>query len=332
MGVVLLILRILLDIIILILGLALLLVLIVLFVPVHYRIKGVFNEEEKSADFKVRWLIATVKGDYKKEDGLKYKAKVLFFTLLDSEKKNKNKSKKDKEEIENSENLANLENLENLDESLPKNPLESIEGISKNAFEMFEKSEEPDESAGIINLNESTESAKSVVFEESVAATELEEIEENQKNPVDKVYDFLDKITDKAAETLDKIGDKLRSIEKKTDHVEQFLNKDFTQRTIKRGIKFLGKVLKAIKPRKGHGFVKFGLSNAADTGVWLGKIAMFYPFYGKWLVIEPDFYNKVFNMDMDFKGSIMIGPTAIRFLILYLRKDTKRTINLAKKI
>ncbi len=326
MGVVLLILRILLDIIILILGLALLLVLIVLFVPVHYRIKGVFNEEEKSADFKVRWLIATVKGDYKKEDGLKYKAKVLFFTLLDNEKKKKNKSKKDKEEIENSENLANLENL---DESLPKDPLESIEDISKNAFEMFEKSEEPDESAGIINLNESTESAKAVVFDESVAATELEE---NQKNPVDKVYDFLDKITDKAAETLDKIGDKLRSIEKKTDHVEQFLNKDFTQRTIKRGIKFLGKVLKAIKPRKGHGFVKFGLSNAADTGIWLGKIAMFYPFYGKWLVIEPDFYNKVFNMDMDFKGSIMIGPTAIRFLILYLRKDTKRTINLAKKI
>ena len=291
MEVVLLILRILLDIIILILGLALLLVLIVLFVPVHYRIKGVFNEEEKSADFKVRWLIATVKGDYKKEGGLKYKAKVLFFTLLDSEKKNKNKSKKDKEEIENSENLVNIE-----------------------------------------NLDESTESAKSVVFDESVAATELEEIEEKQKNPVDKVYDFLDKITDKAAETLDKIGDKLRSIEKKTDHVEQFLNKDFTQHTIKRGIKFLGKVLKAIKPRKGHGFVKFGLSNAADTGIWLGKIAMYYPFYGNWLEIEPDFYNKVFNMDMDLKGSIMIGPTAIRFLILYLRKDTKRTINLAKKI
>lgn len=316
MGVVLLILRILLDLIILILGLALLLILIVMFVPIHYRVKGVVNEEEKSADFKIRWLIATVKGDYKKEEGLKYKAKVLFFTLLDSEKTDDPKKKKSKQK-------KNKENTENKDEI----------AVTNEEIKVMEEIGEPIQSA--LDLLDVTQDKAddNILTQDKADDSILTQDNDQQKTPlIHKVSDFLDNIGDKARDFLDKVGNKAQSLEKKADHVEQFLYKNFTQRTIHRGKKFLGKTLKAIKPRKGHGYIKFGLSNAADTGIWLGRIAMFYPIYGRWLQLEPDFYNKVFNMDCDLKGSIMIGPTAIRFLILYLRKDTKRTMNLAKKI
>ncbi len=306
MGVVLLILRILLDILILVIGLVLLLLLIILFVPVHYRVSGVLNEEEKSADFKVRWLIASAKGKYNKEEGLKFKAKVLFFTLLDSEKKEdpkKTKNKKSKKKT-----IDDLDNVETEEIAVSKDEIKALDDIGEPSLD----------SASDYSYNDSDLST-------SASATE-------KISKIDKVYEYLDRGADKVSEVLDKTGEKLRAIEKKADHVEQFLYKDYTQRTIKRGKTFLKKTLKAIKPGKGHGFIRFGLSNAADTGIWLGRIAMFYPFYGKWLLIEPDFYNKVFTMDLDLKGQVMLGPTAIRFLVLYLRKDTKKTINLAKKI
>lgn len=306
MGVVLLILRILLDILILVIGLVLLLLLIILFVPVHYRVSGVLNEEEKSADFKVRWLIASAKVKFNKEEGLNFKAKVLFFTLLDSEKKEDPKETKNKKSKKKT--IDDLDNVETDEIAVSKDEIKALDDIGEPSLD----------SASDYSDNDSDLST-------SASATE-------KISKIDKVYEYLDRGADKVSEVLNKTGEKLRAIEKKADHVEQFLYKDYTQRTIKRGKTFLKKTLKAIKPGKGHGFIRFGLSNAADTGIWLGRIAMFYPFYGKWLLIEPDFYNKVFNMDLDLKGQVMLGPTAIRFLVLYLRKDTKKTINLAKKI
>ena len=290
MGVVLLILRILLDILILVIGLVLLLLLIILFVPVHYRVSGVLNEEEKSADFKVRWLIASAKVKFNKEEGLNFKAKVLFFTLLDSEKKEDPKETKNKKSKKKT--IDDLDNVETDEIAVSKDEIKALDDIGEPSLD----------SASDYSDNDSDLST-------SASATE-------KISKIDKVYEYLDRGADKVSEVLNKTGEKLRAIEKKADHVEQFLYKDYTQRTIKRGKTFLKKTLKAIKPGKGHGFIRFGLSNAADTGIWLGRIAMFYPFYGKWLLIEPDFYNKVFNMDLDLKGQVMLGPTAIRFLVL----------------
>ena len=92
------------------------------------------------------------------------------------------------------------------------------------------------------------------------------------------------------------------------------------------------KVLKHLKPTKGEIFLHAGFGSAADTGMLLGKIAWLYPVYGKWLFIEPDFYNKVIEAQGSIKGRIRIGSLAIPALIFYLRKDTRRTIKLAKKI
>lgn len=320
MGVVLLILRILLDILILVIGLVLLLLLIVLFIPVHYRVSGVLNEEEKSADFKVRWLIASAKGNYNKEEGLKFKAKVLFFTLLDSEKKED--PKKTKNIKSKKKTIDDLDNVETEEIAVSKNEIKALDDLTKDSSEIIS-----DQASSLDTGSDYSDTGSDLSTSVSDTEKDTEKI-----NKIDKVYEYLDRGADKVSEVLDKTGEKLRAIEKKADHVEQFLYKDYTQRTIKRGKTFLGKTLKAIKPGKGHGFIRFGLSNAADTGIWLGRIAMFYPFYGKWLLIEPDFYNKVFNMDIDLKGQVMLGPTSIRFMILYLRKDTKKTINLAKKI
>jgi hypothetical protein len=75
-----------------------------------------------------------------------------------------------------------------------------------------------------------------------------------------------------------------------------------------------------------------GLKSSADTGMMLGKIAAFYPMYGRWLTIEPDFYNKVIEGDIDIKGRIYLFRVVGPVLRMALTRDFWRTYKLAKKI
>ena len=119
---------------------------------------------------------------------------------------------------------------------------------------------------------------------------------------------------------------------KKLDHVDQFLDKVYVQKTIKRAFKIIKRLFGTIKPKKSKGYIHMGLGSAADTGMILGKLAAFYPLYGRWLTIEPDFYYKVIEGDIDIKGRIylfrFVGPA----LGMVLTPSFWKTIKLAKKI
>ena len=109
---------------------------------------------------------------------------------------------------------------------------------------------------------------------------------------MDDISDKTDEVLDKVEEGMDKLDEKYVNAVKKIDHVEQFLDRDYVQRTIARALKVIKRLLLTIKPKKSRGYLKMGLGSAADTGNILGKTSMFYALYGSWLEIEPDFYNK----------------------------------------
>jgi hypothetical protein len=147
-----------------------------------------------------------------------------------------------------------------------------------------------------------------------------------------KATDKFEEITDKADEKIDELDKKYEKAMTKYDHVMQFLERDYVERTIKRALKILKRLFGTIKPKKSKGYVHFGLGSSADTGMMLGKVSRFYPLYGRWLVLDPDFYNKGVEGDIDIKGRIylfrIVGPA----LRMVLTRDFWRTYKLAKKI
>ena len=70
-----------------VIGIVVFFILLILFCPICYRIKAEHNEENTNVDLKIRYIFVKSVASFVKGEGLKYKVKFLFFTLLNSEDK-----------------------------------------------------------------------------------------------------------------------------------------------------------------------------------------------------------------------------------------------------
>ena len=331
MAVVLTILKILGIVLLCIIGLLLLILLMVLFIPIRYKLQGQYTEEAVGGDVNVRWFIIRFIGHFSKEDGFQGKAKIGFITI-----KNINvdpKKAKDghaEPEIETTEQLPPPEPAEGSVTSKPPDtaPSEKTDSGKPDAVKPAGLSEEEKEAAEVFGSGVSEEKPETKI--ERKARKKREKEEAKARKAAAKAEPKPEKPPE------ERLGYKIEQfwnkIEKKRSHIEQFLEKDFTKRTIERGKKLIKKFFRHLKPKKGGIWLHVGLWSPADTGMILGKVARFYPLYGKWLFIEPDFYHKVIEVKGNVKGRIRLGSLGIPALIFYLRKDTRRTIKLAKKI
>ena len=330
MGILLAVLKILGIILLVILGLVLLVLMLVLFMPICYRIKAVHSESETTADAKISFLVVKVKAHFDKVNKLDYGAWILFFKVF---------PRKEKEAKEDS-----------LSEDVHFD-LEDLEAAEGNDFSRDEVSEISDSVASSSDTGAELSVASEVVRDDN--KTSLADIEsdiEEETNKVKKTKkdkpktkksfgQVYEKLSDKADEAMDKVEDGLDKLDqkyvdtvKKIDHVEQFLDRDYVQRTITRGLKVIKRLFLTIKPKKSRGYLRLGLGSAADTGSMLGKISMFYGLYGSWLNIEPDFYNKVIEADIDFKGRIYLFRIIFPAIRMILSRDFWKTKKLAEKI
>ena len=324
MGILLTVLKILGIILLVILGLVLLILMLVLFVPICYRIKAVHNESETTADAKISFLVVKVKAHFDKVNKLDYGAWVLFFKVFPR------KEKEPKTETISEDVSFDLEDLEDLEAT------ESGESVQDELSEISENV--PDESNESAELNINSELISEDINEiESDKETDSKKVKKKKnKKSFGQLYEELsdkaDEAMDKVEEGLDKLDHKYVDALKKIDHVEQFLDRDYVQRTIARGLKVIKRLLLTIKPKKSRGYLRLGLGSAADTGSVLGKISMFYGLYGSWLNIEPDFYNKVIEADIDFKGRIYLFRIIFPAIRMILSRDFWKTKKLAEKI
>lgn len=330
MGILLAVLKILGIILLVILGLVLLVLMLVIFVPICYRIKAVHNESETTADAKISFLVVKVKAHFDKVNKLDYGAWILVFKVF---------PRKEKEAKEDS-----------LSEDVHFD-LEDLEAAEGNDFSRDEVSEISDSVASSSDTGAELSVASEVERDDN--KTSLADIEsdiEEETNKVKKIKkdkpktkksfgQVYEKLSDKADEAMDKVEDGLDKLDqkyvdtvKKIDHVEQFLDRDYVQRTITRGLKVIKRLFLTIKPKKSRGYLRLGLGSAADTGSMLGKISMFYGLYGSWLNIEPDFYNKVIEADIDFKGRIYLFRIIFPAIRMILSRDFWKTKKLAEKI
>ena len=338
MAVVLTILKILGIILLCIIGLILLLALIVLLVPIRYKARGQYTEEAVDADFKVRWLFFRVLGTFEKDKGLLVKAKAAWFTVYQMEMGKKTEETAAKQEAVQTDRENEPE--KRITEGAPSEEKEKV----KDAEPAGEKLPVPkDDDSVIPNPNGTAEddtedleifgSGRPETKKERKARLKREKEEAKARKAEEKKQPKPEKPPEETLEyKMEQFRQKIEKVEKKIDHVRQFLDREATQRTIERAKKLLIKIIKHLKPKKGGIWVHVGLGSAADTGMMLGKIVWLYPVFGKWLLIEPDFHHKVIEVKGDVKGRIRLGSLAVPALIFYLRKDTRRTIKLAKKI
>ena len=312
MAVVLTILKILGIILLCIIGLLLLLLILVLVVPIRYRVEGAFTEEQKFAKGKVRWMFFRVLGHFDKDEGLLGEVKVAWFTVKRFERK-----------------FGKDEEVQVIEEAGGQTLEEAIQELEeKEAAEEQKKAEEA----------KAADAKKAEVTKPAEAGKKADTGGVPPDRPKAPEIDMTvgkDAPEEKKApgeEVIDKIEDNWDKMNRKMSHLQQFWERPATQRTWERLKKILGKWLKHLKPTKAKVDMHFGFTSPATTGSMLGYMARFYPLYGNWLTIYPDFYYKVFEAEGFVKGRIRIGTFAIPALFLYLRKDTRRTIKLAKKI
>lgn len=327
-----------------VLGLVLLVVLLVLFCPISYRLSAVHNEQETVANVKVGFLIIKALANFTKGEGLNYSVKALFFKIFP-----RGSSKEEDDGLDLLEDYLEEHDDDDItidipDESDESNDSEDIPELPEPDFE----SDEPNESLVDESLEDEDISIDQFLEEEdSVSENPEEEFdvpdaseESEDKIPFkQKISDAMDKASDKVDEVLDKADQKVDEVDKKyndimvkVDHVLQFLDRDYVERTLKRVLNIVKRLFGTIKPKKSKGYLHMGLKSSADTGMMLGKIAAFYPMYGRWLTIEPDFYNKVIEGEIDIKGRIYLFRVVGPVLRMALTRDFWRTYKLAKKI
>lgn len=99
--------------------------------------------------------------------------------------------------------------------------------------------------------------------------------------------------------------------------------------TTKEALRFLlekGKgLLRHILPRKIKGMIQFGFEDPALTGQVLGAAAMFYPFYGKTLQLQPVFDQQVLEGEIFFSGRMFGCYFLWTAWKIYRKKEVKRT-------
>ena len=335
-------------ILLILLGIILLFIALILFTPISYRLSAVHNEDQTKANVKVGFLFIKALAGYEKGVGLDYSVKALFFKVFPRNGKEEDYSDSDfpdnefdaledyleqqdqeeqqnqQDQIDSSEDLLNSPDFQSdikPDVSLEKpevtqqvkedNPQESLEQSLEQSIEQTELSQEDN----IVNQEE-----------------EKTDIKTKIGNTLDNVQDKYYELTDKADKKLDEADRKYNQLMIKVDHVMQFLDREYVQRTLKRFLKVMKRLFGTVKPKKSKGYIHYGLNSSADTGMVLGKVSAFYPLYGGWLTIEPDFYNKVIEGDLDIKGRIYLFRVVFPVLGMALTRDFWRTYKLAKKI
>ena len=310
MAILLTVLKVLLIIILSVLGLALLLILLVLFCPFVYKAEGEMYSD-MSAGVSVGWLFAKVVGDYTKDKGFVMKLKILGIPIYRSDKEAKPKKEKKKKKAETVQEIETDKDEESAQELIPDDEYTP----DSDAAELTESEEEEYEE---VFPPEPSRKEKRAAKKKA----KKEKAEEQEKKS------FGEKVND----TLDKINKKKDFVLTKKDHIEQFLDRPYVQKTIERVKKALVKILKSIMPKKGRAYLHIGFDDPADTGELIGLVSPFCFLYMHWLNIEPDFEKKVLEGDLFIKGRIFIISIVAPAIRIAISRDFWKTYKLAKKI
>lgn len=289
MHILLLILKIIGIVLLVLLSIILILLLLLLFMPFCYRAEGSYYEEKPYAMARIRYLFPLLQVYIQYKDGEpEGKVKIFGFTAYDllAPKEEKEKAK------DISEDSSGIQNEENQAENIPE-PVET-DIVTETSSEKTEDADEP---------------------------------EEEKLSLIEKIRKFIKTLRDKIAELFEKlrsIREKGIAVKEKVTYYYEIWQREETQRAFKTAKKTLYKLWKSIRPKKGLLKLHFGTGDPGSTGQMCGYFGMLYSFLGKYVMIEPDFENKIYEGDFYFKGRITLFAFLKVAWIVLFDKDIKK--------
>ena len=274
--------------------LLLLLVLVVLFSPIRYQLAGE-QKAELSGSFGVSWLFGAVKidGGYTPAESLKLKVKVLWFTLVGGEPKEKKEKKPKKKKAPKKEEL--------------KPDLQAAEKTTKQAEKPAEeKKEEPPKTEK--KEEKPAEQPKQQRMErkqpKTVRRVKLSEVEE--KPPTEDMDIQLEFNEDDAFFTGEEAKEEKK--EKIPPIVKELWSIEEKKEIFKALGKLLKRLLKGILP--GNLFIKgtIGTGDPTTTGYVLALAGVLTAKFGNDIQIKGDFTKATAeDMEVRVKGKIVLG-------------------------
>ncbi len=299
-----------------IIGLVLAILLIVLFVPVRYKGDGSFKMDGSGKDYafkaKASWLlhIVTVLFDVKDPSGVVIK---IFGIRLGG--------KKDKNEADSGKKKKRRKK----DKDLPS-------GDAAKAEVADESGEESGDTAG--GAEEQGDAGTAETGEETAAS-------EESKKDKKRGERFKDKHRKKSRKKADKKSGKKRGDKKdfesrglydKIKRYADIIRSDDFKQSFALCKKMVGKLLKAILPKKWEVNGKVGFEDPALTGYVCGLTGAMYMWMRKHIHINGLFDVESNDIDVDgyFKGRIFVVTLVYVFLKVWFNKKVRRVLDLFK--
>lgn len=304
-----------------IIGFVLAVLLILLFSPICYRGK-LTHSGDMDAEVKV-WhpyglFSALVKF---KESKLDYKVRVLWIPIGDKEYDEKQAAKQAKKDEKQAKKRAKKREAERK-KRLKKKAKEN-EKRKKQAGKELPKSI-PDKSSknlnGTSNSNQkSTSGSKSDINSDNENNNSQNGNKNKDKNKK-SIFKRLEEIYNSTKEKINHYLEILRKVLKE-------VNDEHNQGALLHVLKMIGIPVKYFFNKKLKVYIKLGMDDPSTTGEILGVAYATAAVFGLNLVVEPDFENKVFELDAGFKGRVFIISILIWALKIYKNKDVKIVID-----
>lgn len=304
----------------------LLLVLVVLFSPIRYQLAGE-KKAELGGSFGVSWLCGTVKidGGYTPAESLKCKVKVLWFTLIGGEPKEKKEKKPKKKKAPKKEALKpDLQAAEKTTKQAEKTVQEETAPLEA------EKKEEPPITEKITEKEETPLEQPKVKQQrmerkqpKTVRRVKLSEVEE--KPPTEDMDIQLELDEDDAFFTGDEAQEATKG--KIPPIVKELWSIEEKKEIFKALKKLLKRLMKGILP--GNLFLKgtIGTGDPTTTGYVLALAGMLTAKFGNDIQIKGDFTKATAeDMEVRVKGKIVLGKLLWAVLAFVLTKPVRKAI------
>ncbi|VDN46353.1 conserved protein of unknown function [Petrocella atlantisensis] len=281
------------------LGLVLLLLLllnIILWVPIRYQAYG-SKYDAILAYGQVDYLFGLIRVRFRYDgDGVHYTVHILWFKVHDSKAIPKKKSKHPKKQTDGK--MTYVKNVV-VDEKTEVKKKE-VKEIEVKEIKIEENKPKTEES----NSKEPQISVKEIQTEES-KQTKTPKVKKHKKTKDEK----------SETSTWEQIKSGI-----------ELLRSDKHKGVLKFVLGKVHKMVKSILPRRIEADIIFGFADPATTGLVLGGVSMFYPYYGNAVIIIPNFEEVMFEGDIKIRGKIVIGVLVYYGLRVIIDKRVRSII------
>ena len=310
-----------------ILALFVLLLLLILFIPVKYSASGYRNSDVPVLiNIRVSWFFKLLRVSFRYSDKTYLKAKLLFFTIYNSDKPKKEKRRKEKKKEAKKEVEKEKEGEREEDKEEDKDEEKDKRKEEVPAFRSPELASEkgftdvtPDQNEATLTLAFPEEGEDSTKFPFSFwsffkkAKQFFAKITYTIRNFYAKIIDTRQKASDITAKITDFI-EKLKS-----DEVKQALSLCFGQ---------LLKIWKSIRPKKIRVHIVVGMEDPAATGKILEFYSILYPYIGKHVNIRPDFDHPIIHGDFLIRGQVISYVVLLAAFKIYRDKNIRKVMKM----